>query len=56
MSKDCDGVGCCRLSNECDGLIKDTNYERIYEINSQLEERPNLGSHYLGVYGTEPQF
>ena len=37
-------------------LIKDTNYERIYEINSQLEERPNLGSHYLGVYGTEPQF
>jgi len=37
-------------------LIKDTNYERIYEINDVLEERPNLSSHYLGVHGTEPQF
>lgn len=37
-------------------LIKDTNYERIYEINSTLPERPKLGSHYLGVHGTEPQF
>ena len=37
-------------------LIKETNYERIYEINETLEERPNLSSHYLGVHGTEPQF
>lgn len=37
-------------------LIKDTNYERIYEINETLEERPNLSSHYLGVHGPEPQF
>jgi hypothetical protein len=37
-------------------LIKETNYERIYEINETLEERPNLNSHYLGVHGTEPQF
>ncbi|MFT4614807.1 MAG: hypothetical protein ACI9NT_001958 [Bacteroidia bacterium] len=34
-------------------LIKDTSYERIYEINETLEERPNLSSHYLGVHGTD---
>jgi hypothetical protein len=37
-------------------LIRDTRYERIYEINSQLEENPALGSHYLGVHGPEAQF
>lgn len=37
-------------------FIKETNYERIYEINDVLEERPKLSSHYLGVHGTEPQF
>ena len=37
-------------------VIKDTNYERIYEINQTLEVRPNLSSHYLGVHGPEPQF
>ena len=37
-------------------LIKDTNYERIYEINDQLDARPNLSSHYLGTHGGEPQF
>ncbi|CAA0116668.1 Bile acid 7-alpha dehydratase [Halioglobus japonicus] len=37
-------------------LIRETNYERIYEINDVLEKRPNLSSHYLGVHGTEPQF
>jgi hypothetical protein len=37
-------------------LIKDSNYERLYEINETLEQRPKLGSHYLGVHGTEPQF
>lgn len=37
-------------------LIKDTNYERVYEINDTLSERPNLSSHYLGAHGGEPQF
>ena len=37
-------------------LIKDTSYERIYEINQTLEERPNLSSHYLGVHGPDAQF
>ena len=37
-------------------LIRETNYERIYEINQTLDERPNLSSHYLGVYGGEPRF
>jgi hypothetical protein len=37
-------------------LIKDTNYERLYEINTALDENPNLASHYLGVHGTDPQF
>jgi hypothetical protein len=33
--------------------IKDTNYERIYEINRALEEKPPLVSHYLGAHGAE---
>ncbi|MDX1733862.1 MAG: nuclear transport factor 2 family protein [Halioglobus sp.] len=37
-------------------LIKDTSYERIYEINRSVDDRPYLGSHYLGVHGGEPQF
>ncbi|MDB4543019.1 nuclear transport factor 2 family protein [bacterium] len=37
-------------------LIKDTRYERLYEINEVLDERPKLSSHYLGAHGTEPQF
>ncbi len=37
-------------------LIKETRYERLYEINRQLDGPPPLGSHYLGVHGTEPQF
>ena len=37
-------------------LIKETNYERVYEINEVLEERPNLSSHYHGAHGPEPQF
>jgi hypothetical protein len=37
-------------------LIKDTSYERLYEINDILEERPKLSSHYLGEHGTVPQF
>jgi hypothetical protein len=37
-------------------VIKDTRYERLYEINEKLAERPPIGSHYLGVFGTEPQY
>ena len=37
-------------------LIRETNYERVYEINESLEARPNLSSHYLGAHGPEPQF
>lgn len=37
-------------------LIKETNYERLFEMNEQLEESPKPSSHYLGVHGTEPQF
>jgi len=33
-------------------LIRETRYERLYEINQQLEENPALSSHYLGVHGT----
>ena len=32
--------------------IKDTKYERIYEINRALDDNPELASHYLGTYGT----
>jgi hypothetical protein len=34
-------------------LIRETRYERIYEINSILEESPQLSSHYLGVHGPD---
>jgi len=37
-------------------LIKDTRYERIFEINETMQERPHLSSHYLGVHGPEAQF
>jgi SnoaL-like domain len=37
-------------------LIKDTRYERVYEINEMLAEAPGLSSHYLGAHGGEPQF
>ncbi len=33
--------------------IAETRYERIYEINRALEERPPLAAHYLGTHGTE---
>lgn len=32
-------------------LIKETKYERLYEINQRLENNPDLSSHYLGVFG-----
>ena len=37
-------------------LIRETNYERVYEINETLDGRPKLSSHYLGAHGPEPQF
>jgi hypothetical protein len=37
-------------------LIKNSNYERLYEMHEKLDERPELSSHYLGVHGTAPQF
>jgi hypothetical protein len=37
-------------------LIRDTRYERLYEINETLDESPKLSSHYLGVHGSKAQF
>lgn len=31
-------------------LIRDTRYERLYEINEMLEKNPHLSSHYLAVH------
>jgi len=33
-------------------LIKETRYERIYEINEKLKESPKPAAHYLGRFGT----
>ena len=33
-------------------LIRETRYERIYEINEAIEERPQIPSHYLASHGT----
>ena len=32
-------------------LIKETRYERIYEINEAIEQRPALSTHYLAHHG-----
>lgn len=32
--------------------IRETSYERLYELNRKLEERPPFSSHYLGSHGT----
>ena len=34
--------------------IRETKYERIYEINRPLDENPAFASHYLGAHGTKP--
>lgn len=34
-------------------LIRETKYERVYEINRELEENPTLASHYLGTHGED---
>lgn len=33
-------------------LIKETSYERLYEMNEALAELPNISSHYLATHGT----
>jgi hypothetical protein len=35
-------------------LIRETRYERVYEMNEQLSDRPHLASHYLAAHGGEP--
>lgn len=35
-------------------LIRDTRYERIYQVNESLTEPLNLSSHYLGKVGSDP--
>ena len=39
---------------KCDGKwkIRETKYERIYELNQQLEEAPPFSVHYLAEHGT----
>ena len=34
-------------------LIRDTRYERIYEINQPMAENPPFSAHYLGGHGQE---
>ncbi len=33
--------------------IKETRYERLYEMGQVLEEAPNVSSHYLGAHGAD---
>ena len=35
-------------------LIKDTTYERIYEINQLLDANPQLATTYLATHGSKP--
>jgi len=35
-------------------VISETSYQRIYQINETLAEKPDLVSHYLRDYGSEP--
>jgi SnoaL-like domain len=35
-------------------LIRETRYERLYEMNQLLPENPTLSTHYLGVHGAPP--
>jgi hypothetical protein len=37
-------------------VIKETRYERLYEIHRTVDDRESLSSHYLGVHGGEAQF
>lgn len=36
-------------------LIRDSQYERIYELNERLEKDPRFASHYLGKCGAPPR-
>ena len=42
-----------KYEKQADGKwrIKDTAYERIYELLQPITERPNLASHYLATHG-----
>ena len=33
--------------------VKETRYERLYEMGEVLEKAPNISSHYLGAHGAE---
>lgn len=35
--------------------IRETSYERLYEINEKLEQAPTISSHYLAVHGADPK-
>ncbi len=35
-------------------LVRDSQYERLYEINESLSEEPKFDSHYLKKYGSVP--
>lgn len=35
-------------------LIRETRYERLYELNTVLEDRPKFDSHYLAAHGPAP--
>jgi hypothetical protein len=32
-------------------LIRETQYQRLYEINQSLDQNPQLAAHYLAVHG-----
>lgn len=34
-------------------LIRETRYERLYELNEQLQQDPAFSSHYLGTHGSD---
>ena len=36
-------------------LIRETRYERVYEMNQVLGELPNISTHYLKSYGSDPE-
>jgi hypothetical protein len=35
-------------------VIRETRYERLYEMGRVLDEAPNVSSHYLGTHGSDP--
>ncbi len=41
------------LKHEGRWTIKETRYERLYEMSRKLDEKPAVSSHYLAVHGAE---